>query len=190
VIYSGPENIVIQGAPNSVVSGAIILAGVPSPWDTLEFGISTVGIGGGSNDVFAGANVALASTPGSFPVISRLNYGDLYPSNPAFASGSMILWGFGNGLGDGDFYSAIQFEDFGNGPVYSGWVHLNLKDTATSSPRITVVDWAYSDVVGGPISMGQVPEPATLFTVGLALTLIPLVRRSQLRLRRRTQTRV
>ena len=153
----------------------IPLAGVSAGWDTLQLGISASGIGGGTNDIYAGAEVALASATGSFPVITRLNYGDPYPSSPVFGSGSEVLWGFGFGLGDGDFYTASEFGTFGGGPALLGWVHLSVENSS-SIAKITVIDWAYSDVAGETVAMGQIPEPATLLMVASALAIGFLLR--------------
>jgi len=64
--------------------------------------------------------------------------------------------------------------------MYSGWIQLDVQNTGLSSASITVVDWAYSNVVGQTISMGEVPEPSSL-AYALFLLLSMLVRLAWLR---------
>jgi Bacterial Ig-like domain (group 3) len=159
ITYSGPQTVSLQGVAGTNQAITINLAGDPGTWDTLNIGIYLNGSGGGANNIFAGAEVALASSSASFPVITRFQYGDPFPSNPIFGSGSEILWGFGTGPADGDFFAAVMFSTFGTGPAYSGWIHLKVSNSSTSSPTITLIDWAYSDQ---PIAMGQGGKPTTL----------------------------
>jgi len=173
-IYSGLRNISLHGAPDTIVDFDLDLADDPGSWDTIRLDIATIGMGGGANTVFDGAEVALASSSGSFPVITRLNNGDPFPSDPMFGSGSLILWGFGHGAADGDFFAAMEFGTFGGSPMYFGWIHLSVSNSFTSSPIITVIDWAYSDQPGQTITMGQstptpVPEPSTMLLFGTGL---------------------
>jgi hypothetical protein len=175
ILYSGPENIVLQAAPNATLAAAVQLAGIPASWDTLSF---VIGVGAGGITVFPGAEVDLASTANIFPQISRFNFGDSYPSNPLFGSGGLILFGSGF-AGDGDFYSATEFGTFGGGPNYSGWIHLNIQGSTSLAPKLTIIDWAYSNIVGDRISMGAVsestiPEPSTLWSTVLVLVLAVL----------------
>lgn len=157
ITYSGLRNISLQGVDGTSQTLTLNLAGDTASWDTFNLGIYLPG--GAANNVFAGAEVALASTAGTFPLITRLNYGDPYPVSPLFGSGSETLWGFGTGPADGDFYAATLFSTFGTGPAYAGWIHLKVSNSATASPAITVVDWAYSD---RPIAMGQLEKSTTL----------------------------
>jgi len=115
--------------------------------------------------------VSLASDAAIFPRVTRFNYGDAYPSNPLFVSGSGILWGFGFGPADGDFYSAMMLGTFSTGPGYVGWMHMLVENSATFNPTITVIDWAYSNQVGESIFMGQTPapEPSSIVLFGSAL---------------------
>ncbi len=161
ITYSGLQNVSLQGVPGTTQVLTINLVGDPGSWDSLNLGISstTDGSGGGTNNIFASAEVALASSSGGFPLITRFQYGDPYPSSPVFGSGSEILWGFGTGPADGDFFAAVAFSTFGTGPAYSGWIHLRVSNSSTSSPTITVIDWASSDQ---PIAMGQRGKSTTL----------------------------
>jgi len=166
IIYSGPENLVLQGVPNAVQSLTIHLAGDPSSWDTLQLSIGATAIDSiGTNDILPAAGVAFASTAASFPAVTEFGVGDPYPSNPTFGSGSELLWspfitgGFTNGTG----YAAVLFGTQGGGSAYPGWIQLDIQDIGLPTASITVLDWAYSDEVGQAISIGQVaaPEPAT-----------------------------
>ena len=161
ITYSGLQTVSLQGAPGTNQALTINLAGDPGTWDSLNLGIylPTDGSGGGANNIFASADVALASSSGGFPLITRFKYGDPFPSNPVFGSGSEILWGFGTGPADGDFFAALMFSTFGTGPAYLGWIHLKVSNSSTSSPTIAVIDWAYSDQ---PIAMGQGGKSTTL----------------------------
>jgi len=98
IVLSGPQNIVLQGVAGTLQTFQIPLASAAASWNTLQLSIGTIGIGGCTNDIYFGAEVALASTAAGFPLVSRLHYGDPYPLNPVFGSGSSILWGFGRGL--------------------------------------------------------------------------------------------
>jgi len=169
LIYSGPRNILLQGVPGTVQSLVLDLGGTPGDSDDLQLSIAEIGLGGGTADSASGHWATLASSAGIFPVVSRYSNGDPYPSNPVFGSGSLILWGFGFGPADGNFFAATRF---GNGPEYSGWIHLIIQESATSNASITVVDWAFSNVVGQTIQMGQVsqvPEPSSFALLGGAL---------------------
>jgi hypothetical protein len=170
ITYSGPQNISLQGVPDTTQVLTIHLAGDSGSWDALNLSVSTTldaggGGGGGANNIFAGAEVAMTSSSGGFPLITRFNYGDPYPASPLFGSGSEILWGFGTGPADGDFFAAVVFGTFGTGPAYLGWVHLSVSNSATSSPTVTVIDWAYSDQ---PIAMGQGAPSTARIHIGLA----------------------
>jgi len=96
IVLSGPQNIVLQGVAGTLQTFQIPLASAAASWNTLQLSIGTIGLGGGTNDIYSGAEVSLAITAGGSPLVSRLHYGD--PLNPVFASGSLILWGFGRGL--------------------------------------------------------------------------------------------
>jgi hypothetical protein len=162
VIYSGLQNISLQGIqPLQTLS--IHVTGGTQSWDQINLTIATLGLGGGTNDIFAGAEVALARDFGIIPRVARFNFGDPFPANPKFGSGSEILWGFGTGPADGDFYTAMALSTFGTGPNYFGWFHLRIVGSATATPMLTAVDWAYSDQEGQGIGMGEqsVPEPSS-----------------------------
>jgi len=169
IIYSGLQNVVLQNQNTT-----LDLAGSPGTWDNLQLSIE--GAAGGSNDIHAGAEVALASSSSSFPLVTRLGLGDPYPSSPLFGSGSEILWGFGTGPADGEFFAATKFATFGTGPAYLGWIHFNVQNSATSNASLTVIDWAYSDVAGQTLAMGAVPEPSYSLLIGLMLLLVILFR--------------
>jgi len=169
LIYSGLQNILLQGVPNSVQTLTLDLASDAGTWDNLQLEISEIGLGGGTNTIYPGAEVALASTPGSFPLVTRFTLGDPFPSTPLFGSGGETLWGFGTGPADGSFYSATRFGNFGGGPKYLGWVHLNVQNSSTDHAAITVIDWAYSDVVGQTVAIGETPEPSTFALTGSVL---------------------
>jgi hypothetical protein len=165
IIYSGPQNLLLQGVPNTSQSLTINLAGNLAGWDTLQLSIGANSIASvGTNDIFAGAGVALASTASGFPAVTEFNLGDPYPSSPLFGSGSEVLWGNGiaGGFTDGAGYAATRFGTQGGGPAFSGWIHLRIQNSALPTASLTVIDWAYSDQVGQAISMGQIPEPSTL----------------------------
>jgi hypothetical protein len=161
IIYSGPENLVLQGVPGTIQSLTIHLAGDPGSWDTLQLTIA----GADTNDIFPGAGVALASPAATFPAVTEFADGDPYPSNPVFGSGSEFLWSpfITGGFTDGSIYAADLLGTQGGGPAYSGWIRLDIQNVALPTATITVLDWAYSKVVGQTISIGQVaPEPSTL----------------------------
>ncbi len=165
VIYSGPQDILLQGVPDTFQRITIHLAGDAGTWDLLDLGIAGTSLGGGTNTIYSGAEVALAANSG---LIMRLNLGDPFPAGPVFGSGGEILWGFGTGPRDGDFFAAALFGTFGTGPAFSGWVHLNVQGSSTNTASLRVVDWAYSDRVGETIAMGQVPEPSTFSFLALS----------------------
>ena len=169
-VYSGLQNISLQGIPNTIKVFTVDLADDLGTWDRFQLSIADDSLPGsiGTNDIYSGAEVALASLSGDFPFVSRFGYGDAYPSRPIFGSGSKLLWS-GSSAADGDFFAAMQFGTFGTGPEYSGWIHLNVENSSTPSAAITVIDWAYSDVVGETIAMGQVPEPSSFALLGSSL---------------------
>ncbi len=154
IIYSGIQDIVIQSGTQTIE-----LAGVDASWDTISL---VTGADGGGITIFPGAEVALASSATDFPDVTRFNFGDPFPSDPIYGSGGKIIYGPPPHPGDGDFYSAMLFGTFGGGPMYSGWIQLDVQNTGSPAASITVVDWAYSNVVGQTISMGEVPEPLSL----------------------------
>jgi len=166
IIYSGLKNISLQGTkPLQTLS--INVAGGAGSWDRLTLWMSTIGLGGGSNAIVATSEVALGSTWAIFPRVARYNFGDPFPSDVMYGSGSEILWGHGFGPADGDFYTPMFLGSFGGGPKYVGWIHLQVVDSDTAMPTLTVVDWAYSDVLWRRIAMGQAgptpaPEPSSL----------------------------
>jgi len=160
IVYSGVQNMPLQGVAGTNQFWNIFLAGDPAAWDTLNLEIAQLASGGGANNIFPGAQVALASTLATFPVVTRFNSGDPFPSSPVFGSGSEILWGFGTAQTDGDFFAAMKLGTFGGGPQFTGWIHLKVQNSSNSCAAITVVDWAYSDQVGQTIAMGQKPASA------------------------------
>jgi hypothetical protein len=164
-MYSGLQNITLRGVPNATQILTIDLAKDPGTWDTLQLEIADDPMPGsiGITTIHPGAEVALASAPGDFPFVTRLGDGDPYPSGAILGSGSKFLW-VGTSAPDGDFFAATQFGTFGTGQAYSGWIHFIVQNTSTSSASMTVIDWAYSDVIGETIAMGQipVPEPSSL----------------------------
>jgi len=172
-IYSGPQDLVLQGVPDTTQSLTIYLAGVAASWDTLQLSISSNSIASlGTNDIYSSAGVAFATTASTTPVATEFNFGDPYPSNPVFASGSEILWGNGaaGGFTDGIGYAALGFGTQGGGPALSGWIQLSVQNSDLPTATLTVIDWAYSDVVGQNISMEpEVPEPSTLLLLALSL---------------------
>jgi hypothetical protein len=154
IIYSGIQDIVIQGGTQTIE-----LAGVNASWDTISLGSSVLG---GGDNIIPSAEVALASDAADFPDVTRFNFGDPFPTSPIFGSGTEIISGPPPYPGDGDFYSAMLFGTFKGGPMYTGWIQLDVQNTGSPDASITAIDWAYSDVVGQPISMGEVPEPRGL----------------------------
>jgi len=185
IIYSGPQNLSLEGILNTSQALFIDLAGDPAgTWDNLKLSIASSSFGSiGSNDVIPSAEVALASSFISFPLVQKLDFGDPYPSNPIFGSGSKVLWQFNPGasLDIGEFknvtgYAAVQFGTFGS-PQYLGWMQLSVENYSSLGdplPKLTVIDWAYSNVIGERISIGQIPEPSTfsLFFLGLLIFVI------------------
>ncbi len=171
VIYSGLQNIVLEGVPGTQQTLSVNVAGGSTSWDRMQLSVSGTGQGGGTNDIGAGAEVALASSAAIFPRITRFDYGEPFPVDPIFGSGSEILWGFGYGPADGSFYAAMMLGTFGTGPEYVGWIQLLVENSSTLSARITVIDWAYSNQVGEAIAMGQVAvsEPSSLVLFGAGL---------------------
>jgi hypothetical protein len=172
ITYSGIQNIVLQGIPGSNQTLDIELAGLASPTDIFELEItdfpSFSDPYGGANGVIPGlAEVALAF--GTYPRADPLSFGTPYPSNPQFGSGSIVLYGFGFGPNDGDFYYPLESETSN----LVGWAQLLIQNSNTSNESITVVDWAFTDVPGQTLAMGQVsssvPEPATWLLTGSAL---------------------
>ncbi len=150
--------------------------------DTFELEITDLpGFGdpyGGTNGVFPGvAEVALAF--GFFPRADPLSFGAPYPSNPQFGGGSINLYGFGFGPGDGDFYYPLESESSN----LVGWAQLLIQNSNTSVESITLVDWAFTNVPGQTLAMGQVsssvPEPATWLLAVSALAFGFLVRLSR-----------
>jgi hypothetical protein len=164
VIYSGTQDIVIQGTIETIE-----LAGVNASWDNISLGGDVFG----GNNIIPNAGVALAYSAGPFAATIRLNFGDPFPSGAIFPSGTEIISGSPPYAGDGDFYAAMLFGTFGGGPMYSVWIQLDMQNNGTPAANLTVVDWAYSNVVGETISMGAVPEPSSL-GYGLRLTLCML----------------
>jgi len=158
VIYSGIQNIVIQ-----VPFETIELAGVDASWDTISLGGEVFG----GNNIIPSAEVALAS---SLTETLRLNFGDPFPTGAIFPSGTEIISGPPPSFeGDGDFYAAMLFGTFGGGPMYEGWIQLDMQNNGTPEASLTVVDWAYANVVGETITMGEgesvseVPEPSLVY---------------------------
>jgi len=131
-----------------------------------ELSIITGEPAGGTNDIHAGAEVAMAYTPEAFPLITRLKLGDAYPLDARFGSGSEVLWGRGYDAGDGDFFVALLFSTYRTGPTYQGWLHLTVQNSSTPRPTVTLIDWVYADG-GERLRMGQVSEPSTLTLLAL-----------------------
>ncbi len=170
-VYSGVQDLVLQGSPSSDVLLDIELAGVAASWDTIQFEIDAVSNSStGANDVVAGAGVALASTT-DFPFVAELSLGDPFPSSPVYGSGGKPLWesGVSGGFTNGSGYAAMLFSTQGGGPAYSGWIHLQLANSGSATASLTVIDWAYSDVPGQTVTIGQTPEPSGLVLTSLGL---------------------
>jgi hypothetical protein len=156
IISSGPQNITLTGIPDTTQSLVVPLGPIPADWNQLKISIASSAQTGGSNDSVPGSWAVLGASPFAFPLIDRLNFGDPFPAGAVFGSGSLILWGYGHGGGDGEFYAPLQL-----GEPYShrGWVHMSIAATGTQAPTITILGWAYGDA-GEQLAMGEVPEPA------------------------------
>ncbi len=173
VTFSGIQNIVLQGVPNSDQALNIELKGIASSTDTLNLIIDDFPSFGdpfdGSNTVIPGtADVGLAL--GSAPLADPLQFGDPYPSNPQFGSGSILLYGFGFGPHDGDFYYPLESET----SSLTGWIQLVIQNSNAANESITVVDWAVSDTPGVTLAMGEVgavPEPSSWLLTASAIAL-------------------
>jgi hypothetical protein len=81
IVYSGVQDISLQGVANTNQVWNIVLAADPTPWDTLNLEIAQAGSGGGANNIFPGAQVALASNFSTSPLVTRFN--SEIPSPPA-----------------------------------------------------------------------------------------------------------
>jgi hypothetical protein len=170
VVYSGIQNLTLQGTGNGTQASTIVIAGDPvGTWDQLRLSVFPQGPGGSaaSNDVIGGSwDVILASYWGAnangapYPFVKRLRYGDPSPEFPFTGSGSSLLWIYDPGRLSGVF-DAGEFTD-GSGYAamklsggYLGWIQLRVSGYRSSTPTLTIVDWAYSNVIGEIISMGQ-----------------------------------
>jgi hypothetical protein len=166
IVYSGPKNIVIQGLTSGPVITSINLAGGSGTWDRITFHVN-----GSAPPTYCKASVRVGAdsevgltTGASLAVVTRFSQGASFPTPPLFltdACGYLSPYFSHQNLSDEardeDFYVAMVLGHFGNatGPSYSGWMHVRVEGSATTTPRITVVDWAYSDQVSQKPSMGQ-----------------------------------
>jgi len=67
IVLSGPQNIVLQGVAGTLQTFQIPLASAAASWNTLQLSIGTIGLGGGTNDIYSDAEVSLAITAGGSP---------------------------------------------------------------------------------------------------------------------------
>jgi hypothetical protein len=161
IVYSGPRNIVIQGSPTANVTSTINLANGAGSWDRISFTITPPNRAAGSVRTGSEAEVAVVVAPGDY-LARRLAVGESFPAGAVFGSSSFFGTALWDTPSDGDFYVSINLGRFGTGPYYPGWMHLKLENSATTTPKLTVIDWAYSDQVDQKPSMGQtsgIPGP-------------------------------
>lgn len=208
VIYSGTQNIVLQGPRfGGSTQYTVALAGdATHSWDLIQFQISQVSIvsTAGFNVVSPGvSDVTLSSYLGpplnnnpQYPFFAEnLQNGDPFLPDLVNATGDILLWEYlwshlgpqytvdAGDFQNGDGYAAMTF---GNGDL--GWIQLDIANYRSLYASITLVDWAYSDVPGEQIAIGQTgptptPEPSYgVFTIG-GLAGLLVVKRTALRQR-------
>ena len=67
-----------------------------------------------------------------------------------------------------DGYMGFQLVE--GGQSYYGWMHVSNYDAPGAS--LYIKEWAYNTVAGQPITVGQVPEPASISLLGLGCLLL------------------
>ena len=125
------------------------------------------------------------SAPTSYPLTTLLSAGDFVGAatgtnvwggqQPGFGS---ELWGprltgiTGSSSG-GQFYRRdgyFGFQLVEGGQSYYGWMHVDFASGPIASPFIK--EWAYNTAAGQSITVGQVPEPASISLLGLGCLLL------------------
>lgn len=179
-VYSGTQNLVLQGTASATQSLTIAIAGdAVGSWDQLKLSVFPEGPdgSGGAYDAVLGSWVTLAAFPGAdpsnplYPYVQNLEFGDPIPTTGFNWSGSPLFWLYDTGrVSPPGIIDAGEFKD-GTGYAamvlvggYYGWIHLSVSGYQSATPTLTVIDWAYSNVAGESLSIGQgdptpAPEP-------------------------------
>ena len=188
IVYSGPKNIVFQGSPTTEVKNSINLAGSTASWDRITFVFTPNGVRPYSGWVLLSDDSQVGIVAGRVdPVAMRMTAGTPFPAGARFSymPSSGVSGAYGQGIwsipADGEFYSAIGLGLGVTGETYyPGWIHLKVENSATTSPRLTIIDWAYSDQMNQKPSMGQtsgVPGPSAPLSCAPGNGTIPTVGR-------------
>jgi hypothetical protein len=171
ITYSGIQNIVLNGVPNTTQSYNILLLGSAAPTDTLRLQITdNPGFGNPytASDLMLPGTSEVALLFGSYPTALALHLGDPYPTSPLYGSGSIIIYDVTYyPLKSSDAYYPLISETSN----LSGWIHLLFNNTNSSNESITVVDWAVTTDPNLRLAMGQgaaAPEPASWLLTGSA----------------------
>jgi hypothetical protein len=174
VVYSGVLNLNVPATTNGLYLNVVTLANnlpgstagstVPG-WDLNLYGSAGLGFFNPASPV-GGAYVVSSGT-----TVANLAPGTLISAANTYGSGGTTLISQWN-LNSSNNYFGFRFVNEANSQVLYGWGRLSFGATITS-PR-TLVEFAYEDTVGGTITVGAVPEPATygLMAVGVAGVLL------------------
>lgn len=174
ILYSGLQNISVSNSFTSVYL------------DVDALTASLVETSGWDIDAFFGGE-AFGNSPDFQPVrqtiannsaIVRLYFGDVVDATDTYATtaaGSSTHIGnaadqFASGA---EGYLGFSLTDNSNGGPYYGWMRVNFSNTGGSG---TLIDWAY-DNSGAPITVGAVPEPASITLLGVGAMALVFRRR-------------
>ncbi len=174
ILYSGLRNISVTNSFTSVyldVDAITVSASEVPGWDIDAF------FGGeafGNSADFQPVRQSVANNS----AIVRLYFGDIVDATDIFATtaaGSSTHIGnaadqFASGAEGYLGFSLIDNSDAG---PYYGWMRVNFSNSGGTG---TLIDWAY-DNSGAPITVGVVPEPASITLLGLGAVALVLRRR-------------